>query len=139
MRFRIVGVAAAAGCLAGGVSQASAALTAFQTPSRNVGCQAEVTTTRTSVRCDIRARDWKPPAKPSSCPLDYGQGLILGRRGLSRWVCAGDTALGAGAVLPYGRLKAMYGVLCRSETAGLRCWNLDHHGFGLSRQRVTRF
>ena len=54
------------------------------------------------VRCDIAERDWEPPPAPAYCELDYGQGIALSAGGDPEFVCAGDTALGADAPLPYG-------------------------------------
>ncbi len=48
-------------------------LTAFTSPSGNIGCYIDPD----YVRCDIRERDWSPPPRPVSCPVDLGQGLQL--------------------------------------------------------------
>src|SRR5205085_6913333 len=64
-------------------------LTTFRSPSGNIGCELVTA----FARCDIANREWKPPPKPAGCPLDYGQGLEVGRSGPGRLVCAGDTAL----------------------------------------------
>ncbi len=40
--------------------------------------------------------------------LDWGNGLIVGRRGRGQYVCAGDTVLQQrGAVLGYGRSRTV--------------------------------
>src|SRR6476619_7463028 len=48
----------------------------FQSPSKNIGCAA-VNEDVVQVRCDIRSHDWKSPAKPADCELDYGGGLVI--------------------------------------------------------------
>ena len=121
------------------VPPASAKLVQFRTPSGNIGCVGETLRAENFVRCDIAQRSWSPPRKPASCELDWGQGLSLGRRGRSRFVCAGDTALNRGPVLAYGSRRLIGGISCVSRTTGLTCTNLDGHGFSLSRQRYRRF
>ena len=115
---------------------ASAQAAQFQSPSRNIGCAI----TKQGVRCDIRERNWEPPPKPRSCELDYGQGVFVGRRGKARFVCAGDTTLGVGRVLGYGRAIRRGRFRCASRTDGVRCVNRrNRHGFFLSRARVKWF
>jgi hypothetical protein len=112
------------------------AATLFQSPSRNIGCAIDAR----GVRCDIRERDWRPPPKPSRCPVDWGHGLTLGLRGRARFVCAGDTVLGAGRRLPYGRSIRRGRFRCTSRRRGMRCVNRRNgHGFHLSRERARRF
>ena len=84
-------------------------LTGFTSPTGNIGCYID----RSSVRCDIGDRDWEPPAAPQSCKLDYGQGIELRAGGAADFVCAGDTALGAGDLLEYGQID-------RGRAAALR-------------------
>jgi hypothetical protein len=108
----------------------------FQSPTRNIGCAL----TKSGVRCDIRQRAWRPPPKPRSCDVDFGQGLFLGRRGPARFVCAGDTALGVGSVLAYGDAIRRGRFRCASLVTGMRCINRrNDHGFFLSRARVRWF
>ena len=115
---------------------ATAAPTFFQSPSQNIGCVID----RTFVRCDIRERDWRPPPKPASCPVDWGNGVTLGRAGRARFACAGDTVLGMGRRLAYGQSIARRPFACTSRRNGMRCLNRRNgHGFVLSRERVRRF
>jgi hypothetical protein len=131
-RVAIAGVAAA---IALGAFASAALAFGFSTPSRNIGCQGDAS----GIRCDVGKRSWSPPPKPPSCHLDWGQGLILGRTGPSRWVCAGDTALGSRNILAYGQTRRYGPFTCASRVAGLRCTNPAGHGFQLSRQRAVRF
>lgn len=111
-------------------------LVTFQSPSKNVGCVM----TTTFARCDIRKRDWKPPKKPESCDLDFGQGLNIDATGKGVFICAGDTVLGQGKKLAYGKSKTRGRFTCKSLKTGMRCTNTrNKHGFQLSRQKVSRF
>jgi hypothetical protein len=115
---------------------AADSLVGFASPSRNIGCYMD----RTQVRCDIRNRDWRPPARPRWCPLDYGQGLIVSQHGRGHYVCAGDTALDHQRTLPYGSSIRRGPFRCTSLRSGMRCVNLDtQHGFKLSREKVDLF
>jgi len=111
-------------------------LTFFASPSGNIGC---VMSAR-SARCDIKDRAWKPPPAPASCPLDYGQGVEVTGPAKATLVCAGDTALGATKVLPYGQSSRVGSFLCTSETTAMKCGNADTgHGFELSRDSYKLF
>jgi len=111
-------------------------LTGFSSPSGNVGCYID----KRNVRCDIRQRAWKPSPKPSSCELDFGQGIALSAGAKPGFVCAGDTALGAGAKLAYGE-GIQAGVLrCSSRSSGMTCQDTETgRGFSLSRERYEIF
>jgi hypothetical protein len=112
-------------------------LRSFRTPSGNVGCVIGSGT----ARCDIRERSWTPPPRPSSCPLEWGQGLTVGEAGSAAFVCAGDTALDPSSpVLAYGRSSTLGDLTCQSLTAGVRCANArTGHGFTLARERYSLF
>jgi hypothetical protein len=115
---------------------AAAAPTFFQSPSGNIGCVIDAT----GVRCDIREREWRPPPKPVSCSVDWGNGLDLGQTGRPRFTCAGDTVLGFGRTLSYGRSMRRRRFHCISRRSGVRCVNTrNDHGFALSRQHARRF
>src|SRR5215210_9495964 len=93
---RLVTFAVALGCLAM-AGQASAAVF-FHSPSRNIRCLIGATAL---ARCDIAARDWKPPPKPRTCPGDWANGMQVELRGRGRFTCAND-AVPAGRELAYG-------------------------------------
>jgi hypothetical protein len=107
-------------------------LTAFTSPSGNIGCQID----REAVRCDIAERDWEPPPPPADCQLDYGQGIMLTAGGEAALVCAGDTALAPGAQeLPYGQSIAAGLLRCESSESGMSCRDVETgRGFRISRQ-----
>jgi hypothetical protein len=110
----------------------------FTMPSGNIGCF--MSSPNGVVRCDIRQRDWAPPAKPADCMLDFGQGLVLGGGGTAFFVCAGDTVRGVGPVLPYGSTIRHGPFECRSDESGVECTNLDTgHGFLLSAAEYRLF
>lgn len=105
-------------------------LTGFTSPTGNIGCFIDPST----VRCDIRERDWKPPPAPADCRLDYGQGISLSAGGAPDFVCAGDTTADAGEPLPYGRSIAAGLLRCESEESGMSCRDVETgSGFALAR------
>ena len=106
------------------------ALTAFSTPSGNIGCVMDPE----YVRCDIRDRSWEPPPEPSSCELDFGQGIELANETRSHLVCAGDTTLGAEDTLEYGETSKVGPYRCVSAAAGITCQAETGHGFFLSKE-----
>jgi hypothetical protein len=111
-------------------------LTGFTSPTGNIGCYID----QRSVRCDIGDRDWKPPKAPSSCKLDYGQGIELRAGGAADFVCAGDTALGGGDVLEYGTSIGAGLLVCESEESGMSCRDTETgRGFTLSKQSYEIF
>jgi hypothetical protein len=108
----------------------------FHSPSGNIRC---VISGKEVARCDITQRSWSPPPKPRSCPVDWGNGLEVGRRGKGHFVCAGD-AVEAGRELAYGKSIQRGRFRCVSRRRGMRCVNTRNgHGFALSRARARRF
>ena len=109
-------------------------LTSFSSPTGNIGCYID----RSSVRCDISQRDWEPPKAPASCDLDYGQGISLSAGGAPEFVCAGDTALGAGKPLAYGQSISAGLLRCESEESGMSCTDAESgRGFTISKQSYS--
>ncbi|WP_454786270.1 DUF6636 domain-containing protein [Mycobacterium antarcticum] len=116
--------------------EAIADLVGFTSPSGNVGCYLDPTT----VRCDISERDWSPPPRPADCEFDYGQGIALTAGERPAFVCAGDTALGGGAPLPYGQSVAAGSLRCDSAESGITCIDsATNHGFSIARERYEMF
>jgi Family of unknown function (DUF6636) len=109
----------------------------FESPSGNIGC---IIGKLDGVRCDIRAKSWTPPPKPSWCDVDWGGGVQVGRRKRASFVCAGDTVLGGDRTLAYGTSIRRGRFECFSRRTGMRCVNhRSHHGFRLSRQHAGLF
>ncbi len=114
-------------------------LTAFQLPSRNIGCYIS-TQFGGNARCDIREKTWTPPPKPARCDLDWGGGLEVSGKGPAMVVCAGDTTLSQGPVLAYGQRAQAGPIVCQSSQAGVTCSKSgSRHGFFLSRQSYRLF
>lgn len=114
----------------------ASAATFFETPSHNIGCVIS----SSGARCDIREHAWKPPPKPQSCPVDWGSGLTVGRRGFAHFVCAGDTVLGGKRVLDYRKSIRRGRFTCTSRRDGVRCVNRrNDHGFKLARRSARWF
>jgi hypothetical protein len=112
----------------------------FHTPGGNIGCGIVTDGPEGSARCDIRHHRWKAPPKPHSCPLDYGNGLVVGNHGRAEFTCAGDTVLGQGRVLPVGQVARLGRFRCKSLRGAVRCVNRrTGHGFRLSRRVARRF
>lgn len=106
-------------------------LMGFTSPSGNVGCYID----STAARCDISERDWTPPARPTDCEFDYGQGIILSAGEAPTFVCAGDTALGGGTPLPYGQSISAGTLRCDSAETGITCVDsTTAHGFSIARE-----
>lgn len=113
-------------------------LSAFQTPSGNIGCMI----LDGVARCDIVKRSWSPPSRPASCPnvVDYGQGLEIGSSGGAQLVCAGDTVREPKASkLAYGDATRVGSFQCVSEEDGLTCTRGHGHGFFISIQAYRTF
>jgi hypothetical protein len=142
-RSRLLAIALSAAALAAispAVASGSPNPRTFQSPSKNIGCAITLGSLGPRVRCDIRQHSWHASPKPRSCHLDWGNGLVVGRHGKARFVCAGDTVLGQGRVLAYGKAIQFGGFRCTSRQSGMRCVNrASQHGFKLSRQEAKRF
>ena len=110
----------------------------FETPSHNIGCYLD----RQSARCDIRERTWSPPPEPAYCKkagVDFGQGLSVATH-RATVVCAGDTTLGAGDALDYGRSIGAGLLICESEESGMTCRDTETgRGFTISKQAYEIF
>ena len=130
----VVGALALAAPLA--LAGPASAVTLFENPRHNIGCAIW----KSGARCDVRKREWEPPPKPDWCEVDWGNGLEVGRRGVARFVCAGDTVLGQGRRLAYGDAIRRGRFRCVSRQSGMRCVNRRNgHGFKISKQRAQLF
>jgi hypothetical protein len=109
----------------------------FASPSENIGCLI----TRSAVRCDIRQKSYREPARPASCTLDHGKALQVGRADReAEFACVGDTVLGAGKILRYHSSTEVGDFGCTSRESGVTCYNLrTRHGFLISREVVDTF
>src|SRR3954453_9091640 len=94
----------------------------FRTPSGNIGCVFESgrsSGTASSIRCDIRSKQYRAPRRPASCDLDYGDSFEVGGTGRARPVCHGEPAIDLRSrVLGYGGTWQPSGVTCTSRMNG---------------------
>jgi len=116
----------------------AAGATGFQTPSHNISCAMfDSHGSGAFVRCDIAHRDWALPHKPHTAgchELDFEGDMEVDAAGKGHFICAGDTLLHQGPVLPYGHSKSVGRFTCTSATSGVTCRNRhNHHGFFMSR------
>lgn len=111
-------------------------LVGFTSPSGNIGCYVDTD----YVRCDIADRDWAAPPRPADCEFDYGQGIAFGIGEPPAFVCAGDTALGAGDALGFGQTVNSGPMSCTSLESGVSCHDTTTGaGFSIARQGYTLF
>jgi hypothetical protein len=108
----------------------------FHTPSKNIICDLNPS----AVRCDIISKSWSPPAKPSSCELDWGNGMYIST-GKAGFTCTGDSLISAASeTLEYGQADRSGSVLCTSERSGLTCKDeTTGRGFTLANARYSLF
>lgn len=108
----------------------------FHTPDGNIGCAMIFgkDSQGGGARCDIAKHSWTSPPKPKWCDVDYGGGLNVGPHRKAEFVCAGDTTLHQGKVLPVGQVQKLGPYRCKVVTSRMvRCVNRDTgHGFRLS-------
>ena len=140
MRLRCISAVSVAIATPAALPAAADAIVQFETPSGNIGC---IMGSGYGARCDIQNKDWSRGPRPAGCPteVDWGQGLIVGKRGKGHIVCAGDTALNnGGGKLDYGKSKSVGRFKCTSRTSGVTCRNTRNgHGFFISKQSYRLF
>jgi uncharacterized protein DUF6636 len=112
----------------------------FQSPSKNIACIYFEDGSRKALRCDIGEMAEKPPPKPANCELAWGHSFEVDAGGAAGRSCAGDTQIGQPLrVLAYGEVWQRSGITCKSEQAGVTCFNADRRGFSLSRTQQELF
>lgn len=90
--------------------------------------------------CDVANKKWSPPPQPPSCPVDWGFGLRVDRKGKGNFVCAGDSVLGMGPKKGDDKVVRRGHMRCRVNGSSVRCVNLkNQHGFSISKNRARRF
>ena len=118
-----------------GLGDSSTATRQFTLPSKNIGCLVSAE----SARCDIKVKDWKPPAKPADCEQEWGNALTVTAEGASL-SCVGDTVMGAAEILEYDKAVQVGEFVCISARAGARCSHAPSgRGFTLARGAYTTF
>ncbi|MEH2624190.1 hypothetical protein V1292_002245 [Bradyrhizobium sp. AZCC 1719] len=120
-------------------SHAQTAPTGFQSPSKNIACQYFNYDKQNVLRCDISVMDTKP-RPPADCELDYGSAFEMNAKGPAARICHGDTVMDKSLpVLAYDEVWQRGGFTCKSEQAGVTCFNTDRRGFSLARVKQEMF
>lgn len=121
------------------VAHAEDDLSGFQSPSKNVACMYFEYDGHKALRCDVGDKSWRLP-KPTSCEQEWGNSFEVDAKGPAGPSCTGDTQIGQPLrVLPYGEVWQRSGITCKSEEAGITCFNADRRGFSLSRAKWDVF
>jgi hypothetical protein len=111
----------------------------FQSPSKNIACMYFEYDGHKALRCDVGDKSWRLP-KPSSCEQEWGNSFEVDAKGPAGPSCTGDTQIGQPLpILPYGEVWQRSGITCKSEEAGVTCFNADRRGFSLSRAKWEVF
>jgi hypothetical protein len=114
-------------------------LSGFQSPSKNIACMYFEYDGHKALRCDVGDKSWRLP-KPTSCEQEWGNSFEVDAKGPAGPSCTGDTQIGQPLrVLPYGEVWQRSGITCKSEEAGITCFNADRRGFSLSRAKWDVF
>ncbi len=107
----------------------------FSTPSGNISCAVRPD----YARCDITKRAWEPPAKPSSCILDWGPSLFVDATQAGRFGCVSDSLHQPDVVVPYGRSVRNGAMSCDVLPEGVTCRSGAGHGFFVSLESYRLF
>ncbi|MBP1096433.1 DUF6636 domain-containing protein [Bradyrhizobium diazoefficiens] len=125
--------------IGGGAASAEDRPIGFLAPSKNIVCQFFIDNGQGVLRCDILNMETRP-RRPADCDLDYGHAFEMSAKGNAERICAGDTVMDPSLpVLAYGEVWRRAGFTCRSEQAGLTCFNAMQHGFSLARGKQELF
>jgi len=114
----------------------------FRMPSNNVFCAYVVSSSPYAkyLSCDIMSGI--KPKPTGKCPYEGSRGVSadIDVTGKATFPCSSYSVYNKSAPkLNYGKTWSRGGFTCKSTLAGLRCSNLSHHGFFLSRQHSYRF
>lgn len=124
-----------------GTLPAHADVWTFETPSENIQCVVGEGPGSSDLTCTIIERGGTPPLpKPATCASDWGHTFYMADRGPAEILCE-QTSRDKGGFdrAEYGVTGEFGGFTCFSSTKGLRCENLEGHGFFLSRRRQEVF
>jgi hypothetical protein len=103
----------------------------FTAPDGNIGCDIY----DFQARCDINDHTFSPPAKPTDCPLNWGDEVVVRTDQQGQFNCHIDSAFGDGPVLALGATISAGPMSCTSTPSGIGCRNSKtQHGFDISRQ-----
>ena len=125
--------------IATGTAHAESDPAGFQSPSKNISCAFFVDGARNFIRCDIAVMDVKPK-RPADCDHEYGQAFMMYSKGAAERICYGDALTDKSLpVIAYGEVWQHGGFTCTAEQTGVTCFNVDRHGFSLSRAKQEMF
>ena len=80
------------------------------------------------------------PGRPPGCTGAFGDALEVAVDGRGDFVRHGDTVLGSGPTLAYGRASRVGGTVWTSRESGVECRvDATRHGFSISRTRYALF
>jgi hypothetical protein len=101
----------------------------FSTADGNVACDLEAA----YARCDVRARSWRAPTKPSDCHNTWGGAVEVAAGSPATFICwFGRSPLGAKRVLRPGQALQVGLMSCRALADGVECGG-QGHSFRLGR------
>jgi len=111
----------------------------FQSPSKNIACQYFDYDKQNILRCDIMEAT-VTARRPATCDLEWGKAFEMNAKGNAVRLCHGDTVMDKSLpVLGYGEVWQRGGFTCKSEQAGITCFNADRRGFSLAKARQEVF
>jgi hypothetical protein len=78
--------------------------------------------------------------RPADCEFDYGRGINMSAGEQPAFNCVGDTVMGAGQPLTYGKSISTGNLTCDSAEVGITCRdNATGHGFTIAREAYRVF
>jgi hypothetical protein len=111
----------------------------FLSPSKNIVCAYFDYDKQNTLRCDIMEAT-VTARRPADCDLEWGKAFEMNAKGGVTRPCYGDTVMDPKMpVLAYGEVWQRGGFTCKSEQAGVTCFNADRRGFSLSRAKQDLF
>ena len=123
--------------IASGAAEAQSA--GFVSPSKNIACAYFDYDNQNTLRCDIMEAT-VTARRPADCDLEWGKAFEMRSKGSAVRLCYGDTVMDPKMpVLAYGQVWQRGGFTCKSEQAGVTCFNADRRGFSIARAKQELF
>ncbi|MBA2402174.1 MAG: hypothetical protein H0V72_26460 [Bradyrhizobium sp.] len=125
--------------IASGAANAQSGPPGFLSPSKNIACAYFDYDKQNTLRCDIMEAT-VTVRRPADCDLEWGKAFEMNAKGGAVRLCYGDTVMDPKMpVLAYGEVWQRGGFTCKSEQAGVTCFNADRRGFSLARAKQELF